>query len=360
MLPLARVRGIKILALYFLIRENQVRVFAAGTLVLAALLAAVAIAGCGGSGGDTVEGLPLQPAGKAEAANFDGVHSGEIELALEIDRYKKKLEEINMRILGNFMGAGEEALPQIDLAIESNGDLAGHDVAFLSSPVLQTDKWIVNFDRKVYEPDHASFEEMKKKFEEAQEEEGGTGNAMSCVDAAEDFDVTDAVHHVSFESKGEALDGKKVQTVGADLDVSAAIDELIKLGEESPGCQAQLEAVGMPPAAELEELEQELKGSLTAARLTLSLDKNGVVRYFKILANDELPHDEELEVELVMRLNRVNEVTELVTTHGYSPYPALLKQFGLDDEDVQQASAGEIYIGVLEVLADRLFGREEG
>lgn|GEM_PF-1796835 len=337
------------------------RVRSAGALVLMALLAAVAIAGCGGSGGgDTVEELPAQPAGKAEAANFDGVHSGEVELALEIDRYKKKPEEINMRILGSFMGAGEEALPQMDLAIESNGDLAGHNVAFLSGPLLQADKWIVNFNGKVYEPDHASFEEMKKKFEEAQQEEGGTGNAMACVEAAEGFNVTDAVHHVSFEGKGESLDGKKVETVGADLDVSAAIDELIKLGEESPGCQAQLEAVGMPPKAELEELEQELKGSLTAARLTLSLDKHGVVRYFKILANAELPHNEELEVELVMRLSRVNEVTELANTHGYSPYPALLKQFGLDKQDVQQADAGEIYAGVLGVLADRLFGREEG
>ena len=332
-----------------------------GAGVLMALMVAAAIVGCGsGGGGDTVEELPAQPAGKAEVANFDGVHSGEVELALEIDRYKKKPEEINMRILGNFIKGEEGELPQMDLAIESNGDLAGNNVEFLSGPLLRSDKWIVNFDGKVYEPDHATYEELKSKLEAAQEEEGDAGNAMACVEAAEGFSVTDAVHHVSFEGKGETLDGKKVETVGADLDVSAAIDELIRLGEESPGCQAQLEAVGLPPKAELKELEQELKGSLTAARLTLSLDKHGVVRYFKILANAELPHNEELEVELVMRLNRVNEVTELPNTHGYTPYPALLKQFGLDNQDVQQADAGEIYVGVLGVLADRLFGREEG
>jgi len=338
-----------------------VRVRRVGALVfMAALVVVGAIAGCGGGGGgDTVEELPASPAAKAEVANFDGVHSGEIELALEIDRYKKKPEEINMRILGNFMGAGEEGLPQVDLAIESNGDLAGNNVEFLSGPLLRADKWVVNFDGKVYEPDHATYEELKSKLEEAQEEEGAAGNAMACVEAAEGFNLTDAVHHVSFEGNGETLDGKKVETVGADIDVSAAIDELIKLGKESPGCQAQLEAVGLPPKAELEELEQELKGSLTAARLTLSLDKHGVARYFKILANAELPHNEELEVELVMRLSRVNEVTELPNTHGYTPYPALLKQFGLDNEDVKQADAGEIYAGVLEVLANRLFGQEE-
>jgi hypothetical protein len=330
-------------------------------LLVAAVVAAAVIAGCGGGGGsETIAELPESPAGKAEVANFDGVHSGEIELAFEVDRYKKHPEEINMRILGNFMKAGEESLPEVDLAIESNGDLAGHNVEFLSGPLLKADKWIVNFDGKVYEPDHATFEELKSKLEEAQEEEGGAGNAMACVEAAEGFNVADAVRHVSFEGKGETLDGVKVETVGADLDLSAAIEELIKMGKESPGCKAQLEAVGVPPAAELEELEKELKGSLTAARLTLSLDKHGLVRYFKILANVELPRSEELEVELVMRLSKVNEVTELPTTHGYSPYSALLKQFGLSNEAVQQADAGEIYVGVLEVLADRLFGRETG
>jgi hypothetical protein len=338
------------------------RLRAGAFLVLMAATAAVLIVGCGSSGGGdaTTAGLPASPAGKAEAANFDSVHSGEVELAFEVDRYKKHSEEINMRILGNFMRAGEEGLPEVDLAIESNGDLAGHTVEFLSGPLLRADKWVVNFDGKVYEPDQASFKELKSKFEAAQEEEGGAGNAMACVEAAEGLNVTDVVHHVSFEGKGETLDGVKVETVGADLDATAAIEVLIKMGEESPGCQAQLEAVGVPSAAELEALAKELKGSLTAARLTLSLDKNGIARYFKILANAELPHGEELEVELVMRLNRVNEVTELPTTHGYTPYASLLKQFGLSNEDVKQADAGQIYVGVLEVLANRLFGREEG
>jgi hypothetical protein len=332
-----------------------------GLIAGAFLFVVLALAACGDGGGEeTSDQVPATPTGKAGAANFDGVHSGEIELALEIDRYKKKPEEINMRILGNFLKAGEEPLPQLDLAIESNGDLGGRNVEFLSGPLLRAEKWIVNFAGKVYEPNKSIFEELKSKFEEAQEEEGGEGNAMACVEAAEGFDVTDLVRQVSFEGKGESLDGKKVETLGADLDVSAAIDELIELTEGSPGCKAQLEAVGLPPAVQLEKLKRELKGKLAGSRVTLSVDKNGLVRYFKILANVELPRSEELEVELVMRLNRVNEVTELPNTHGYSPFPALLKQFGLDEADVKRADAGEIYLGVLEVLADRLFAREGG
>jgi hypothetical protein len=326
------------------------------------MLVSGAIAGCGASGGgDTSEGLPESPAGKAEAANFDGVHSGEIELALEIDRNNKKNpEEINMRILGDFLGAGEAALPQLDLAIESNGSLAHHNVEFLSGPLLRADKWVVNFAGKVYEPDQATFKELKSKFEAAQEEAGGEGNAMACVEAAEGFDITDVVKRVSYEGEGETTDAKKVQTVGAELDPAAALDELIELGEGSPGCKAQLDALGLPPPAQLKALEKELQASLTSARLTLSLDRHGLTRYFKILANLELPHKEELEVELVMRLSRINEITGLPITHGYSPFSALLNQFGLDMQDVKQAGAGEIYVGILGVLADRLFGREGG
>lgn len=324
-----------------------------------AMIVAIVIAGCGG-GGDTTAGLPASPAGKADAADFEGVHSGEVEVVLEVRRVGKKPELVKMRTLGVFMKAGEEALPQVDVAIESNGELAGRNIEFLSGPLLRADKWVVNFDGKVYEPDQASYEELKSKLEEAQEEEGGPGNAMACVEAAEGFSLTEALDKVSFEGKGETIDGVKLETVGADLDVPAVIDELNALTEESPGCKAQLQAVGLPSSAELEALKKELKDNLISARLSLSIDKHGVVRSLRILGKVEEPHGEELEIEVTMRLEQVNEVTELPITHGYSPYPALLKQFGLNEQDVQQADAGEIYVGILGVLANRLFGRETG
>lgn len=333
-----------------------------GAWVVLALGALVAVAigtGCGSAeGSETIDHLPASPAGKAEVANFDGVHSGEIQLVAQVRRLGKHPETANIRIVGPFMKAGEEPLPQMDPAIESNGELAGHTLGFLSGPLLRDDKWVVNFAGKVYEPDHASFVEMKSKFEEAQNEEGGEGNAMACVEAAEGFDITDVVHGVSFEGNGETLDGTKVATVGGDLDPSAVIDQLIELGEESPGCRSQLEAVGVPPPAGLRELEQELEGSLASAQLTVSLDKHGLMRSGKVLVAIEEPGSDELEVEVTLQLNQVNEVTQLPITHGYSPYPALLKQFGLNRQDVKEAGAGEIYVGVLGTLAARLLGQK--
>lgn len=328
---------------------------------LALLVVAAVATGCGSAEGDeTIDHLPASPAGKAEAANFDGVHSGEIQLVVQVRHLGRHLETANIRIVGPFMKAGEEPLPQMDPAIESNGELDGHALGFLSGPLLRDDKWVVNFAGKVYEPDHASFVEMRSKFEEAQDEEGGEGNAMACVEAAEGFDVTDVVHHVSLEGNGETLDGTKVAMVDGDLDPSAVIDQLIKLGEESPGCRSQLEAVGVPPAARLRELERELQASLASAQLTVSLDKHGLVRSGKVLVAIEEPGGDELEVEVTLQLNQVNEVTQLPITHGYSPYSALLKQFGLNRQDVKEADAGEIYVGVLGVLAARLLGPKGG
>jgi hypothetical protein len=325
---------------------------------VALLLVALAV-GCGSGGGEaTNAGLPASPAGKADAANFDGVHSGEVELALQIRRFRKNPEAVRMRALGSFAKSEEEALPQFDLAIESHGKLAGHEIDFLSGPLIRAAKWVVNFDGRVYEPAHATFQDLSSKFVAAEKEKGGAGNVMACFEAAEGFNVADVVNHVSFEGKSETLDAKKVETVGADLDLGAAIDEVVKLSEESPGCKAQLEAVGIPPVAQLEELEKKLRGSLTASRLALSLDKKGTLRYFNILVDLEQPHNQKLEIEVLMRLTRVNEVTEMAYASGSSPWAGLLSQFGLDEGDVKQASASEIYLGVLGVLADRLFGRE--
>lgn len=335
-------------------------------VVLFVLLLSISVgaASCGGGGREaTTISSSATPRELAELAGFHGVESAEIEVALEIDRYRKShsngaAEEINMRILGPFMGAGGENPPPLDLAIESRGDLGGRNVDFLSGPLWLPDKLVANFDGKVYEAPEATFEELKSKLEDAQEE-GGAGDASACLKAAGDFDVTGVLRNLVLEGKSETLDGEPTKAVTADLDVPTAIDELIQLSED-PACKAQLEALGLPPVTQLEALGKQLEHSVISAPVRLEVDRNGVVRYLNILVNVELQHEEELEVELAVRLNQVNEVTSLAEAHGYSPFPALLKQFGLSQEDVERADGDEIVIGVLEVLSDRLFGRETG
>jgi hypothetical protein len=58
-------------------------------------------------GGDdeTLDVAAVSPRKLAEAANLDGVHSGELEVALRIGNQGKG-EAVNMRLLGVFMRSG--------------------------------------------------------------------------------------------------------------------------------------------------------------------------------------------------------------------------------------------------------------
>jgi hypothetical protein len=334
---------------------------AAVLLLLVAAISAGALAGCGGSdgGAGSTGGEPSSAERKAAAANFDGVHSGEIEVAFGANRYGEHAELFEIGVQGSFMGAGEEAIPQVALSFESSGVPGGRDTEFPTEPFMRADHWAVVFGGRIYEPERATFEKLKSQFEQAQHVKGGEGNAMACVEAAHGFDVTDIVGDVSSEGAAENPDGSSFVLVGADLDVAAAIDDLRGLMERSAGCRAQLEAVGVPPVPELDAVGRELQGNLAEARLTLGLDRRGVIRYCKALVEVELPHGEELELELVTRLNHVNAVSELPDARRDLPFATLLQKFGVTVQDVKQADAGEFYVGLLGALADVLFGREE-
>ncbi|MGN6558860.1 MAG: hypothetical protein ACTHLH_12755 [Solirubrobacterales bacterium] len=300
----------------------------------------------------------------AEVAGFQGVRSGELEVAFEIDRYMPgRPEEVNMRIVGNFMGMGEGKMPQMDMGIESRGPLGGREIEFSGGLTLLNDRIVLTYGppgiATTYRPGSARFEKLKSKFEEAQGEEGA-GNAGACVEAAGDFNLSEVLSHVHFEGdnsyKGltQLPDGTNAYAVTAQLDLPAAFQEVVKLTED-PACNAQLEALGLPSVPQLEELEKQVEGSKATA--LLNIDKHGVIRYLETRVNVELPHNEELEVELIIRLNEVNEITRLPHPKGYTPFPVLLKKFGVDTQTLEEANFEEIFLAFLEANADALFGR---
>jgi hypothetical protein len=180
------------------------------------------------------------------------------------------------------------------------------------------------------------------------------------VEAAGDFNLSEVLSHVQFEGdssyKGltQLPDGTNAYSVSAQLDLPAAFQEVIKLTED-PACNAQLEAVGLPPVPQLEELEKLVEGAKATA--IVNVDKHGVIRYLETRVNVELPHNEELEVELIVRLNEVNEITRLPHPKGYEHFPVLLKKFGVDTQTMEAASFDEIFLAFLEANADALFGR---
>lgn len=329
-----------------------------GIAVLLLLLSVAAgLGACGGAGAEETADLSAAtPRELAESANFRGVHSGEVEIQLEIDRYKPgKPEEINMRILGNFLGAGEAGLPEFDVAIESKGPISERNVDFGGGLLLRSDYAVANFEKQTYEPDDATFEDLKSKFEEAQSA-GNEGNAMACVEAAQGIELSRLVHNFKNEGVNEYFDGTHVTFISGELHVPNLVDALIHM-QEDPACGAQLEAAGVPPPAQLEAIKKSIEGRVKEAPVQLMIDKHGLLRNLIAKALGKNAKGEMVEVEFDIRVLSVNETTELATAHGSTPFSQLLKVVGLSEDPLAEADGGEIVTGFIEGIGNLLTGR---
>jgi hypothetical protein len=318
--------------------------------------------GSGGSG----ESKPETPREWIESAGLSNVHSGEIETFLKIQTHKpgeprtNAGEISNMRIVGSFMGAGKENPPEMDLAFESSGLFGGHELEHSSGLSVLKELAVVYLAPQTYQPDKATFEELKSKYQEVQKP-GEAGNVMACFEAAEGIDVLSLIKNP--KSLGRLQDRyEKFSTyVSGTLDIPAAVDALIQVMED-PACAAQLEAIGMPPVAELEVLKGQLTGPV---EVVVAVDNHGTLREVildgKGLAMTpgwhQLDKHTNLEAEYRFRLWKPNEVTELPLPEGSTPFESLLKQFGTDMNALKAADGNEIVLAFLETLSQSLSGQ---
>jgi hypothetical protein len=305
--------------------------------------------GCGGSDQETTAG-----AGGAqetvETARFDGVESGELELALEIDDQVKE-EEINMRILGSFMDAGGEGLPQLDMAAEAKGPLKGEEIDYFGGLLVSDDRIVLHHEGELYQPDRESFDRITSNFEAAQD--GGEGDVTACWDAAEEVEFGEAVRNLSSEGKGTTLDGQPTMVLSADLDVGGAIDALNQMHEDS-ACGAQLDAAVPLSIPGLEKEKEKIVDEARDARLTLSIGKNDVLRearfHMTLKPREGKKRRGEIEVDFVMRLNRVNEIDELPQPSGSKSFAALAKALGYNPVEALEAGEEDGLVQLLEAF----------
>lgn len=332
---------------------------------MGALLAAVVLAmsACGSGGG---ESKPETPREWVESAGLSGVHSGEVETFLKIQTHKpgeprtNAGEISNMRIVGSFIGAGKENPPQVDLAFESSGLLGGHELKHSSGLSLLKDLAVVYLAPQTYQPDKATFEELKSKYKEVQKS-GEAGNAMACFEAGEGIDFVNLVSKPENVGRIEDRYGAKSTYITGELDIPGAFDAVIQLMED-PACAAQLEALGMPPVAELEALKGEFEGPV---EVVVAVDNRGILRELILDGKGlgmhknwhQLDKDTNLEAEYRFRLWQPDEVTELPLPSGSTPFESLLKQFGTDMSALKAADGNEIVLSVLEALSQSLSGQ---
>jgi hypothetical protein len=326
-------------------------------LVLAALAAAaVLLTGCGSGDEGSGDGLTGNPRERAESVGFDGVHSGELEISLAIDRYKPgNPESVNMRILGTFLGAGQRDLPLFDMAVESNGSLDGREVDSFGGLLLDSNYAVVNYENQTYAPPDTTFEEIEPKLEEAQQEDG-EGNVLACVKAAEGVPLSSFAENFRSLGQRETLDGEPVTLVEADLDIPAMIDGLVRLMGD-PACGAQLKAAGVPPVAQLEAAKREIDGKIGVKQGQVRFDERGFIRELVARIKGRNGQGEAIGVELHLRLLHINEPDRSPVSRAYAPFPQLLKKVGVSEEIVAQADGNEIMTGFLGGVVAMMTGR---
>ncbi len=323
-------------------------------VVVAAALA-LSLAGCGG---EDEEGRSAAPAPVAkgpqelvESAGFDGVESGELEVTLEIDDQVEE-EEINMRILGPFMEADGEGLPQLDLALEAHGPLNGKQIDFDAGVAWLAERTVVFYEDETYEPTQGQFEALRDGFEEIREEDS-PGDATACAEAAEGVEVDRFVDGFADEGRSTEIDGTPVTRVSGKLDVSGAIGVLIELSKD-PGCGPQLEAVGLPSRGVLRVARPFLARTLKDARVEFAVGKDGVLRNFSFHATAKPKQGKrrgEIEIDGGLRLAQVNEVDDLPFPEARKPLDALFKRLGFNPVEGLEAGDSEGLVDLLEALS---------
>lgn len=312
--------------------------------ILAALATALVACG-GGDDGDSGE----DPQKVVESASLKGLESGEFDLSLQVNAEGKEGGEVDISLSGPFEQGAKGELPQLDLSVEVDGTSKGEDIKFDGGVLLLTDRAFIDYEGTQYEVDPTTFGFLKSAFEQAQQR-GGEEDVTACQKAAEGIEFSQFADNLQSEG-GADVDGTSTTKVSGDLNVSAAVDALIKL-TENPACASQLEAAGPLPLGELEEAKGELSKVIEKAHVDLYVGDDDIVRKVTAELTVAPPEaaDEKVELEMEITLSGVNEEQEFTAPSGAKPLEALFNKIGINPLELLEAGSGAGLGGLLEGL----------
>jgi len=324
--------------------------------LFAALLAlAATLAACGGSSKSDED-----PQKVVESATLEGVKSGNIDLAVDVNAEGKEGGNVKVSLSGPFQTkGGTESLPELALNAKANGSMQGENIDFEGGITVLSDRAFVNYKGTEYEVDPTTFGFVKSSFEQAQQgsgEEAGSADVSACQEAAEGLKFSDFFE--TLENEGSAdVEGTSTTKVSGDLNVGSAIDALIKL-TENPACASQLEAAGPLPISELEKAKGEVTSAVKKAHAELYVGDDDIVRKVAAeLSVEPKGSGEEVEVDLELTLSGVNEDQTITAPSGAKPLEGLFQELGVNPLELLEAAQGEGgFEGLLEGLTEGATG----
>jgi len=299
------------------------------TLLVAGLGLAGLLAGCGStsSGGDASAGwIP----------GLEGVKSGEVEAFLSVHGSSGD-NQLYMRLLGSFLGAGEGKLPRVDGNVEATGQMNGEKVDFYTALITGSHRAAITDEGKVYEMTPKTFDPVRSSFEGAIGD-GSAADPYACLEAAAGIDLSRVAGKTTERDPNAAADDKtKVTTAKTELKpstLSAALRELT----EDPGCGAQLAAAGSLQKA-LEGIARDFEDGVKEAEVETFVDKSGLLRELRANAVLDSGGKGKTEAEFVYSISHVNEIDELPPCTGERPIEALFHKFGFNPLQAIEAGA---------------------
>jgi hypothetical protein len=299
-------------------------------LLLAAFAALAAILGaCGGGSAGSSE----DPQKVIESATFEGIESGEIALALDVESKGDKGGNVKVDLSGPFQTTGKGSLPELALAISAKGDAKGENIDFEGGLTVLNDRAFVAFDGTNYEVDPTTFGFIKSGFEEAQQEggkESAGGEATACQKAAEELDLGEFIENLENEGS-EDVDGVGTTKLSGDLNPKSAVEAVIKLTENS-ACSSELKATGALPLDQLKSQESELGETIKNAHVTVNIGEDDHIprKVSATMTIEPKDADEPTHVELEFTLSKVNEEQTIEAPAGAEPIEKLFKKIGIN------------------------------
>jgi hypothetical protein len=290
------------------------------TLLLAGLGLAGLVAGCGSA----------STGGSAKVAwipGLEGVKSGEVEALINMRSSGGGGNQLYMRLLGSFLGAGQGKLPRVDGGAEATGQWNGEAVDFYTALITGLHRAAITYEGDVYEMAPTTYDPVGSSFERALGD-GTPADPYACLEAAAGIDLGRIAGRETERDSNGVVDDTKVTVVTTELKPSSLGAALRELTED-PGCGSQLRLAG-PLGKVLDGIAGAFEGGMEEAEVETFVDKSGLLRELRAEAVLDSTGKGKTEVEFVYRLSHVNEITELLPCTGEKPIEALFHRLGVN------------------------------
>lgn len=326
-------------------------------LALVAALTALLV-GCGGDGGgETTIAPDATPREVAQVAGFQGVQSGSVDTNVILSS-RRKHESIALHLTAGFNPSAEGEPSSFALTLSSQGEWHGRSVNFNGNLVVLPDGAVLHYGpfgaEQAYQADASSLEELRSKFAQA-EADGGKGDLSACLDAAGEFSLAELLPRPKIEAHRKEADGSRVVLLSGAIDLPRLHSLLAKVARD-PDCAAQLAALGLPSADEIEGAKVDI-GRGYVPRLTVAVDRHGVIHALSTRFDCARMNGEIYELELSFSLGEVNQPVDVSGFIEGAPVDNLLRKFGTSLESAMRADATEVVLAVLEGLGANVAGQ---